>query len=322
MLFAIVGLLIAVLILGFGLTKTRHLLAGRGSAWLLTVSAVVASERIVQSEPAGFRMVAIILALLYSLKSLVTIESRNLGEKPLSFAVWMGFATCWFGMRPRVFSDIPEIDGRSRGKLALALVKNGLIRLLLGAAFLIAARLVWIGGAMSEGPNFCRRWLATGLLLSGLSLCVHFGLFNILAGVWNGLGASCKPLFRAPLLSKSLTEFWGKRWNFAFSEMTALVVFRPLRPVLGIQAATTIAFLFSGLLHELAISLPVKQGFGLPSIYFWAPRVRDVVGREMEKLMVLPPRRRVSSVGMPVDNRPATAFVPPAIHQGMRLAVD
>jgi alginate O-acetyltransferase complex protein AlgI len=50
--------------------------------------------------------------------------------------------------------------------------------------------------------------------------------------------------------------------------MTAIVFYRPLQRWLGRGCATVLAFLGSGLLHELAISLPVKAGFGLPTIYF------------------------------------------------------
>ena len=50
--------------------------------------------------------------------------------------------------------------------------------------------------------------------------------------------------------------------------MTALGVYRPLRGLLGKGGATGAAFLCSGLLHELAISVPVKAGFGLPLAYF------------------------------------------------------
>ena len=55
------------------------------------------------------------------------------------------------------------------------------------------------------------------------------------------------------------------RWSIV---MAAIAVFRPLRGRLGRGAATTAAFLFSGLLHELAISGPVRSGWGLPLLYF------------------------------------------------------
>jgi alginate O-acetyltransferase complex protein AlgI len=50
--------------------------------------------------------------------------------------------------------------------------------------------------------------------------------------------------------------------------MTAISVYRPLCKRLGRGPALFAAFLFSGLLHEMAISLPVRGGFGLPLAYF------------------------------------------------------
>jgi D-alanyl-lipoteichoic acid acyltransferase DltB (MBOAT superfamily) len=78
----------------------------------------------------------------------------------------------------------------------------------------------------------------------------------------------CDALFRAPLRSGSLTEFWARRWNLAFSEMTSIAVYRPLSPRTGRGPALLAGFLASGLLHEMAISLPVRAGFGLPLLYF------------------------------------------------------
>src|SRR5207237_10088203 len=72
----------------------------------------------------------------------------------------------------------------------------------------------------------------------------------------------------APLRSPSLAEFWGRRWNLAFSQMTALAVYQPL--VRGYRRGPALAasFLSSGLLHELAISVPVGAGYGMPLGYF------------------------------------------------------
>jgi alginate O-acetyltransferase complex protein AlgI len=50
--------------------------------------------------------------------------------------------------------------------------------------------------------------------------------------------------------------------------MTALGIYRPLSGRLGRKTALVAAFLASGLLHELAISVPVLAGFGLPLLYF------------------------------------------------------
>jgi alginate O-acetyltransferase complex protein AlgI len=66
----------------------------------------------------------------------------------------------------------------------------------------------------------------------------------------------------------SLAEFWGKRWNIAFSEMTSITIFRPLRNRAGAATALMIAFIFSGILHEVALSVPVNAGYELPTLYF------------------------------------------------------
>jgi alginate O-acetyltransferase complex protein AlgI len=71
-----------------------------------------------------------------------------------------------------------------------------------------------------------------------------------------------------PLKSITLSEFWGRRWNGAFNQVAFEIVFRPVArrtdPILG----TIVAFLASGLIHELVISLPARAGYGLPTAYF------------------------------------------------------
>jgi len=141
---------------------------------------------------------------------------------------------------------------------------------LLGCIGLVLAFLAWLVWHHGRPPlsDEAACVLATVLLLPGLSLMLHFGIFNVLAGLWRLAGVDARPLFRAPLAARSLENFWSRRWNLAFSEMTAIGIYRPLSGSLGRKAATGAAFLASGLLHELAISVPVLAGFGLPMLYF------------------------------------------------------
>ncbi len=255
--------LFAVLAIGFAITRLRSLRVARCAAWLLVVVGVVVFERMTSGQPPGFRMLMMINMTLFGMKAVVAVESRAARKTELSLVVWFGFAGLWFGMRPTLFARVPRAarDGASE------LLWLGAKRFFLGVVFVLVARLAWVASA-GYVPDVGRRILATAILLPGMSLMLHFGLLNMLAGLWRLVGADCKSLFRAPLLSKSLGEFWGQRWNLAFSEMTSLAVFRPLRGRIGNRAATTAAFLFSGLLHELAISVPVNAGFGLPMLYF------------------------------------------------------
>jgi Membrane bound O-acyl transferase family len=106
------------------------------------------------------------------------------------------------------------------------------------------------------------------LIPVGLSQMLHFGLLNINAFLIQVLGYPSYSLFRAPLEAKSLNDFWGKRWNLPFTEMTSVSVYRPLVKKWGERAAFFFSFVFSGALHEVALSLPVNRGVGLPMLYF------------------------------------------------------
>jgi alginate O-acetyltransferase complex protein AlgI len=102
----------------------------------------------------------------------------------------------------------------------------------------------------------------------GIIFVLHFGLFHVISLYWRRAGVQADPLMRAPILSGSLSEFWGRRWNLAFRHLSYSLVFKPLRKHLGIAPAMFATFLLSGLVHDLVISLPAGGGFGLPTFYF------------------------------------------------------
>lgn len=251
-----------VLLVGYVVTRVSSVIVARSISWLMVVVGVGGMEWYTVSQPAGFRMLAIIGILLYTMKVVVATEVHLSGKARLGFWQWIGFAGFWVGMRPALFAKVP----RTSRPHAASYFWRGAKNLALGLTLVLAARGAWL--ATSEWDLSRRLFISTVLLLPGVSLMLHFGAFNLLTGCWRWLGAECDSIFRAPLQSKSLAEFWGKRWNLVFSEMTTLAVFRPLRGTCGNLPALLLAFLFSGILHELAISVPVRAGFGWPLLYF------------------------------------------------------
>jgi hypothetical protein len=104
--------------------------------------------------------------------------------------------------------------------------------------------------------------------MTGVVLILHFGSFQLLSCFWRSLGVDAPPLMNRPLCSTSVTEFWGRRWNTAFRDLTYRFAFRPLKPRVGPRAALVIGFVASGIIHDIVISLPASGGYGGPTAFF------------------------------------------------------
>lgn len=202
------------------------------------------------------RLLACSLWLLYGLKgwSLLQRPRRELqGANPLGLLL---FSYLWPGLEPTPFYRREIRTGwEGEGGRWFAL---GFPTMALGIAGL---GLIALNHHLSPGV----RGFAT---IGCLALTVHFGYSDVLSSLLRLLGFQVPRLFDAPLRSRSLNDFWSRRWNRPFVEMNQLL-FRPLlKPLLGQQGSLLGLFLLSGLLHEMAISFPAGAGWGGPLAYF------------------------------------------------------
>lgn len=159
----------------------------------------------------------------------------------------------WPGMDARRFLD----DSLRPEKPARAEWISGVVNTALGA------RLVW-GVARTAGEGMLAGWIG----MIGLIFLLHFGLFKLLALFWQTRGICAQPLMRMPVAAKSVGDFWGKRWNVAFRDISFGLIFRGFRTRCGVRTATMLTFLASGIIHDAVISLPAGGGYGLPTAYF------------------------------------------------------
>ena len=168
-----------------------------------------------------------------------------------------GYLLAWPGLDADAFLSPPGAVATKRPDLGEWLFALG--KLALGAVILFAVtRLVPARYPYLVG------WAA----MIGIVMILHFGLFHLLSCGWRSVGVEAKPLMNWPLAATNVSEFWGKRWNTAFRDLTHRFLFRPLAARLGARGAILAGFAFSGLVHELVVSVPAGGGYGGPTLFF------------------------------------------------------
>lgn len=194
------------------------------------------------------------IAIFAGCKWLTWWQEHIAGSAPANWKRGTAYLLLWPGMDAREFLD----SARDKPHLQPSEWFVAIAKTLGGIALIWAgARVISLDHPMLGG------W--AGML--GLVLAVHFGTFHLIALIWQRKGLSLKPIMQRPLVSCSLSELWGKRWNLGFRKLTHTWVFQPLQRF-GTMAATMGAFFASGLLHDLVISVPARAGYGLPTGYF------------------------------------------------------
>lgn len=166
-----------------------------------------------------------------------------------------GYLLLWPGMDPKPFlAEELKFPTPARNEWLWATTKT-----------LFGATLIWAATPLLADTHWLlRAWV--GML--GVIFLLHFGLFHLLALLWQQLHVPVKPLMENPVAATGLAEFWGQRWNRGFHDLIHKHLFRPVARKFGARAAMMTVFLASGLIHELVITVPAGGGYGLPTLYF------------------------------------------------------
>ena len=131
--------------------------------------------------------------------------------------------------------------------------------------FALGLLLLWsVASVFTDQRIIIQAWAG----MVGIVFVLHFGLFHLLSCAWLSAGIAAVPVMNWPMLSANVSEFWGRRWNLAFRDLTHRFLFVPCKRILGPAGALFIGFVVSGLVHDLVISWPSGGGWGLPTLYF------------------------------------------------------
>lgn len=246
MIWAVPLLVAAGIIAGPVLAKLRQAWLRRLLGWLMLTATVAGADFTLAGNDPILRMVGICCVLLGGMKGLVYAEWA--GTKKLPLARYGVFALLWFGMDPGSFRT-------RRGGLGWK--PDVMVGLALMLAGTLGAWLVWAMG-----------WRQILVMFIPMSVGFHFGALRVLKGGLRAAGYPVRTLFTNVLETHGLGDFWSRRWNTGYSQMMQRIVGRPVKKLAGPNAGLMAIFLASGVLHELAITLPVRAGFGLPTLYF------------------------------------------------------
>lgn len=208
---------------------------------------------LVDPPVAGWAAMVVVSAALFVALKAVTLSGCADGIDGGRLAIYL---LAWPGLNARAFlrSAPTERAAVRAGELAAALGKT-----VLGLTLFL-----WAVLHVRTAPVMIVGWM--GML--GIIFTLHFGMMHVVSCVLRRMGFEAPPIMNAPMRAVSLTEFWSARWNRAFADVARRFVFRPLVRRCGAVGAGGVVFLVSGLVHEAAISLPARGGWGGPTLYF------------------------------------------------------
>lgn len=131
---------------------------------------------------------------------------------------------------------------------------------LTGAVSLVSAAL--IVGPLDEPWIWPVRWLCG----AGAMYCVPEATQHLVRFVYSGFGYDTPPLHRQPVLSCSIREFWGERWNLVVHRWLRRHFFWPLARRRRRNLGVILAFLASAALHAwfifAAVGWPLAGAMG------------------------------------------------------------
>jgi alginate O-acetyltransferase complex protein AlgI len=228
------------------LAGVRQVSTRRVMGWLVVAALIMGVHFLLRDAGPVQRMVGICLVLLGGMKGLVYAEWAR--GKGLPTGRYLVFSLLWFGMNPGDFvRRSPNLSWKEDVGVGVVLMGVGTV----------VAWGVWV-----------MEWRHILVMFIPMSLGFHFGALRVLKGGLRAAGFPVRTLFPNVLKARGIGDFWGRRWNVGYSQMMQRLVGRPIGNRAGAGVGVMAVFVGSGLLHELAITLPVQSGYGLPTLYF------------------------------------------------------
>lgn len=182
----------------------------------------------------------------------------------------------------RAWHVVGIVDTLRARHMAPTVDMPALTRLLVCAPLVVAglAGVTFSNQLLSGAPRLAVRWL-TGTLFAYASVEV---VVSAVILAYAALGIDPRPLHDDPIRSKTITEFWGRRWNRAVHRFLKLTVFAPVARRGYTELGMALSFVVSAFIH-FAFMLPAAGLFwaGMMGAFFlvqlpflWAERALGI----------------------------------------------
>ncbi|MBW3636332.1 MAG: hypothetical protein KY445_07695, partial [Armatimonadetes bacterium] len=125
----------------------------------------------------------------------------------------------YFSIWPGV--DLTPFKTRGGWNFSAAERRNDARALFRGATFFVLGMAAFVALCWNA-PHLSRDFLGWATIATLLAM-VHLGIGEMMPWFFHQIGFRVGPLFRAPLMSADLSDFWSRRWNLPFVEMDKIL---------------------------------------------------------------------------------------------------
>lgn len=226
----------------------------RAALWAVASLSVLAAPWGLPDIPV-LRFFVAVCAVLAFMRLTETWLGRGFGASTQQFAEYFWYFTFFGEVRPNPANE------RNLGR------KQGLLRVLRGSA-----KAVCVVGLVAVSTAW--PWLWNSFVLRSL-WCLLAGYFGATgaADVVSGLqmlvsGHGCAETFVLPPLARSPGDFWGRRWNLVFRNVSHRVLFQRVARSRGVFAAGAAVFLWSIVAHEYLVVATLGYTRGDMALFF------------------------------------------------------
>jgi hypothetical protein len=237
----------------------------RGAAVLVCATATPAAFFMPEEYPT-FTAVLALGSLWFTARVIELVRER--GQVPVFHRIW---------------HTVGVVDALRAKRIARKLDLNALARLAVGLPIFFGgwAAVHYGSHVLMGAPRLIVRWGA-GVVFMYVAVEVTVAVVIIAYGL---LGIDPRPLHNDPILSKTITEFWNRRWNQAVHRFLKYNVFAPVARRGHAELGLALSFVASAYIH-FAFMLPavglywagMMASFFLLQIPFvWVERALGVV---------------------------------------------